>query len=933
MQSFKKEVSVTPRFFSTPIRPITSSPILDLIKRLFHDFPQNMRNTLIHAIVANQCKRAEELQKSETRIVSIISQIPASMTYDAKIAYLNSLMRTYYASPVLTAHPTRVLSNRAIYVCDHLVATAIEWATHHRGSPESLACEKNIRADIEILVQQSLLPSENLTPQKEADFANYIYKNILDAFPEFLKLIVDTFASKHGGSHEKIKSELQASVMLSFQNVWSWVIADLDGNPNKTAQTMERMIPSLQSTMIDLYLKRLLPVRKLSDRLKGAYAYLERCKIGMMVNICFSVAGGNRAKKRFLSILDNEIHTNAVLSSTEKDQLTSLRELVNMAGFWGGLKEFVRQSSKVNSDVFDEFCIILSDFHDNILTLMKGSAGTIRPYHNLSLAEKTYIHNLLSNNPFYFETLKQNASRFSAETKKELKRLQWVLKHRDIFTSYITSDTIDIISLKEVVLLIHFSAHQKDLLHIGDISQSPVNLLPLCETPHDLTNLVTIVTAMLEDANLRALIVERKMLSYVAGPSDLGKVGGVFTLVQLIWAGKDVEDLLEKYKLKYPEMAPVVLSILYGLGGDTKRRVSEAKRQLHSTFQGSDAHSSLGSPGAYGYYLGNVIGGPSENTLRAKELRLLEQEHPAYLKTLQYIIKQAIDGYQTFNEQSSTKELLKKLTVANIGSKLNTSSRSEAKNAKPQDISKSRAIGLVNYYLMTGVLWDTFMGAEALVHLDPNIHAHMPFLFEQSTTIQEIVYKVIYAIAVSDIPRSWKKLNHGIVPSFEQIKEWALTYRNPGLIEKQHHHVLAHIDMSSRLILKAIVKFLPLSQQKHLQHHMMHADASKPSHQVALELLDVLGCIDTKFKQLADEIRFDLLPRHRRLHECIDAYFANHSADNAVNLVLACRGDERLTGGLVAISQMTSRLVSMTPVVQAQESAEAEPIYAIRSKL
>lgn len=933
MQSIKQETTVTPRFFSTPIQPTKISPALELINRIFNEHPKNMHNTLIQVIVANHCQRAEESQKNESRIVKIISQIPADWAYETKITYLKNLLNTHYASPVLTAHPTRVLSNETIYNLDRLVVTAMKWTTQHRFSPEAISLERRIRDAISILLQQSVLPNDNLTPQKEAKFANYIYKNILDAYPEFLKRVIDTFTAKHGGDPQKTKLALEASVMLSFQNVWSWVIADLDGNPNKTAQTMERMIPELQSTIIDLYLKRLHPLHALSPRLKGAYAYLIRCKDSMAANICFNVVGGNETKERFLSLIDKEISTNNELSAPQKDQLTSLRDLVNMAGFWGGLKEFVRQSSKVNSDVFDEFCLILSEYHDDILTLMKDTEGNTRAYHNLDSSEKTHLHGLLRNSAIYFATLKEQSLRFSAETRKELNRLDWVSKHRDIFTSYITSDTVDIITLKEVVILFGFSAYRRDALHIGEISKSPVNLLPLCETPHDLANLVTIITAMLDDADLRSLIIKRKTLSYVAGPSDLGKVGGVFTLVQLIWAGKEVDDLLERYKLKYPEMAPVVLSILYGLGGDTKRRVSEAKRQLHSTFQGSDAHSSLGSPGAYGSFLGNVIAGPSENTLRAQELRLLEKEYPEHLKSLQTLIKQAIDTYQGFSEQTSTKDLLKKLTVADIGSKLNTSSRSEAKNSKPQDISKSRAIGLVNYYLMTGVLWDTFMGAESLIRLEPNIRTHLPLLFERSTTVQEIVYKVIYTIAVSDIPRSWKKLNHGSVPSPRQIKEWAINYTDPLLIEKQLHHVLAHIDVSSQLILKAIVGFLPVSHQEHLQAYMMPNDGSKPSYQVALELLEVLGRIDTKFKQLYHEIRFDLLPRHRRLAECIDIYLANHSPENAVNLVLACRGDERLTAGPVAISGMTSRLVALAPVLQEKESKAVEPVRSIRAKL
>ena len=208
---------------------------------------------------------------------------------------------------------------------------------------------------------------------------------------------------------------------------------------------------------------------------------------------------------------------------------------------------------------------------------------------------------------------------------------------------------------------------------------------------------------------------------------------------------------------------------------------------------------------------------------------------------------------------------------------------------------------------MTGVLWDTFMGAEALVHLDPNIHAHMPFLFEQSTTIQEIVYKVIYAIAVSDIPRAWTFL-HGSVPSVTQRGHWAAEYLDPAIRVKQLHHTLAHIDANAYSILETMVEFLPDALQQQARTYL-HANpfTSKPSHQVAVGLLET-------FKKLAIEIRYDLLPRYKRLARCIDEYRANPTPSTAEHVVLACRGDERITAGPTAIADMRSWLMKLIDI-------------------
>jgi len=896
----------TPRFFSTPTAVTSSSSALQLISTIFNQQPQDMHHELKKVIVLNHCKRAEDFNKKNSRLAHLISNIPANWELQKKIDHVSTLLETYYAKPVITAHPTRVLSNEAVYCIDRIVTTLMTWSSYTRGSPGARALEKTIGADIHHLCQQSLLPSENLTPQQEVEFANYCLRNMLNGYPQFLTRVVTAFTQQHGGDPETVKHQLKSSVKRSFKEIGSWVPADFDGAPRKTAQTMERMVHVSQSAIIDLYLNRLEPLRHIHPKLQGAYDYLERCKQAMAFDISFNVKRGNTAQKRFIDLLDQ-----AILSTTdEHDQikLIELKDLVEMAGFWGGLQEFVRQSSTVNTVVLDHFFQILAKHHAEINARMQQNNGSDRTYRTLNENEQTTLLQLLGLEPKYFATIKQHASQFPDEVIKELDRLNWVLKHQDIFRSYITSDTINIVTLKEVVVLFAFASYLKNTLHIGDINHSPVNLLPLCETPKDLAHLGAIIKGMFDDAHLRELIVSEGQLSFVAGPSDLGKVGGVFTLVQLILACKQAEDILQEYKARHPELEPVKLSILYGLGGDSKRRVSKAQRQLHSTFQGSDAQALAGC-GAYVAYLEDVVGRPSENTLRAQEFRSLEQHYPADFAKLQQVVKIAVDGYQLFAEREDTKALFTALTVSNLGPRMNTSSRSEAKSTAWVDITKSRAIGLVNYQLMTLVLWDTFMSAAPLIHLDPTIRTRLPFLFEQSTVIQEIVYKIIYAIAVSDIPRAWIYL-HGSEPSATERGRWAANYDKPGIQEKQLYHTLAHIDASAYSILEAMVDFLPLDLQLQAKTYFRtNPTSSKPSHQVAIELLETIGSIDNSFKKLALEIRYDLLPRYNRLARCIDKYREDPTPSSAEHVILACRGDERLTAGPTEISDMRSRFM------------------------
>ena len=917
MFSAKALRAILPRYSTSPTLTSKPRPIA-FIESLFNG-ATGPRDSLIQDIVSNHYHAARQNGYKTKQVLPVIKDIPHDLSLPEKIGYVKKLLHDYPASPVLTAHPTRVLSNDVIYIIDNMVSRLMAWNQCKGMSLEKQTLERQLKEDIDYLRQHALLPISNLTPQQEADFANYIYVKILDTYPTFLNRFVETFVAVHGGDAKEVKEQLKPSIQRSFKEIGSWAIADCDGNPNKTAKTMDKTVSREQSHIMDLYLERLKPLKDHSKKLQAAYDYLERCKKAMADDIAFDVNGGINAQKRFIRLLDAEIASNTY-SKEHQEQLTALRDLVDLAGFWGGLKEFVRQSSLVNRNIFENFFQILADHHPEIQKRMQNNGGDIRRYSELSVSEQEGLLRCLQLDSTYFATLKQQSSLFTPETQNELERLNWILKHRDIFTSYITSDTIGMVTLKEVVILFGFAAYTTGSLHIDDVQQSPINLLPLCETPKDLAQLETIIAAMLHDPYLRALIAREGKLSFVAGPSDLGKVGSIFTLVELVMAAKKAKECLTRFKTVYPELHSVELSILWGLGCDSDRRSSTALHQLHSTFQGTDAHV-LSRWGSYESYLHNVIGRPSENTRRAEEFSVLETEYPTEFNALLTLVTQSVKAYQDFSQQPSCKALLKALTVPELGPWMNISSRSEAKGKTQKEITDSRAIGLVNYYLLAGVRWNTFMGAAKLIELYPDIKQHLPLLFAKSTVIQEIVYKIIYAIAVSDIPRAWEKIQRK-EPSFEQIQQWALEYTD----KKELHHTLAYIHLCSYELLNIMVSFFPVDLQLQAALYFEENTSTlhkKPSHQVALELLEYLGRTDDKLRKLAAEIRYDLLPRYKRLATCIDTYLQDKTAHNAENVVLACRGDERITDGPVEISSITR---SPTPSTRKQVIFDEETV-------
>lgn len=902
--------------YSSAVNSLTLMPRLNFIPKLFMDMGMNtseqtMKIQLVSEIVATEISKAHRRHHEPKGVLRLIETIPAHLSSSDKLEWFCKRLQEFPAMPVITAHPTRIFSNEVLYKLYDIVDAAIKLSTQDLLDQESVILKQKIKDNIQAFVQHSMLPKQNLTPQEEAEMALFIYQKMLESFPDFYNEIVEKYVATHGGDTEFVAQRIKASVMMSFQNIFSWVKGDADGNHNVTADTMALAVPMQQIAIMTIYLKKLHNIIKqmkaachedAAFTLQKVHHRMQRCIKAIHAGIWFDVAGSEKEKNRVIKAL------NAVFSEIShlphiQQQLNSLRDLIELAGFSGGMKEYVRQTTKVNGDVLDNLMDILSTYNETIRELLQDDSENTRAYHELDFSEKVALHELLSSNPDYFLTLKQHASRFTNDTVKELKRLLFILKHSDIFPSYICSDTEHKINFNEVLILLRFSAYMYDKLYIGDMRKYPVNMLPLCETPRDSDNYLSILKSMLDDPSIREKIVASGFVSDVAGPSDLGKSGGIFVYILMLLNQMGGEQVLEEYKKIYPELKNVKLRGLKGFGGDMKRRFGSARQQAHSTHQGWGAYDILGAPGAYNWFLHGVVGYPSENTFKVRELLHLKNNYPKAFAALRVIEKQAIDSFQVFIKQPSNGQLLKALTNLAIEKVLNISSRAGAKKATT-DITKIRAIGLVNLYLLTGVNWDIFMSVAGLLDLSDDPYGRLPLLFEHSTAVKDIIYKIYFSIAVSDIPRAWRKLLGGESPSAEQVKLWSDEYHELSESGRLPHHVLAYIDTSALLILQRMVSFLPFTQQARASIYFIENKAStKPSHQMAIEIMDALG---DDFKILADETR-ELLPNFHRLAECLDAHQKNPNPQTEENAALACRGIQ-LAEGPEFISGLISRL-------------------------
>ncbi|PJD93738.1 MAG: hypothetical protein CK426_05760 [Legionella sp.] len=902
----------------------TDTYSLYVINKAFKQFPASCMATRLNlelkeAIVLNHCMEAEKLAKKESRLAAIDASIPKAWSLEKKISHASLLRQYYDPRAVITAHPTEVLSDEGLEILQRLVADVMALKRYQRGSADAIDVEQRIKFGVQNFCQMPLLSSVNLTPEEEILRQNRYYLHMMASWPDFNKKVVAHFADVHQGDKAVVERLLTPANKVLYQPR-SWVVADIDGNQKKSVKTMSIMVSSLQTAIIDFYLRHTQSLLDSVPQLESPLSYLQRCKAAIAAGIYFNAPSSEQAKVRFIHKL-NQLLNSYSPKNSEYQSLTYLRDMVDLLGFCGNLKQYLRQSSTANEMVLDNFAAVLST-EPEIISLLTDEQGVVRPYSLCSLAEKELFHRYLRTDSKYFTLLKNATHLLAAATVRELDMLSFVSQHQENF-SYILSDTKNTLSLREVSVLFSFALYRNNQLFIDQIRYTPVNLIPLCETSADLARLPEIFKDILDDPYLRAMIIKHGEFVYVPGPSDLGKESGEFAHIRLIQAENILENLLEEYKKKDPRLAKVQLRALNGSGNDSQRRISQSFSQLFATFQGADA-SRLTGYGAYAAYVENTAGQPSENTIRAREFNTLAQHYPEANQVLSILVEQAIDSYKAYNEHPAAKALFKHLTIPELGPWLNTSSRGESKAATPKDILKSRAIGLVNYEAMTRIHIRRIMSANGLVDLPSHLHTVFPVLYQQSTVVRELVLKVLCAIATSNMPRAWKKVQ-GDVPSSVQIKQWADEYQNPA-IEKQHHHVLAYLEYRSHLILQTMTLFMSEAEQKYSRYHLENnPPLSKPSHVLAIEVLDIMAVANKEWEPLVQELRTEILPRYQRLEHCLDVYQQCTKPTQLMieNVVLALRGDRRIMAGPDYISEIRAVNQKMVPVFADDHAMEA----------
>lgn len=826
-----------------------------------------------------------------------------------RLSIICQTMRNNPVRPVITSHPTRVKSNEAIFKIHQIVSLALEIDELEGGSSEYMNILRTIWSRCQSLVTGPFLQATKLSPHDEAVYGQFIFTKMIESLPSFRKMLIEALHRELGIDRQIIEHKIDAKFIRSCIDLRSWVKGDADGNTNTTAESMSQTVPTHQIGMLQVYIDKTEDIRKdvesiyadkpntshkLIKILNSSVEYYNRCIKSIQSHIWFEEEGSNnsvRISVEKLTAVKEELlakfpHNSKVSNIIKK--IDDLIDVIELARFTGGMREYVRQTTELNTRVLNNLFDIIRDHAESpAISLFQQKAAKTRTYADLSLEEKINFQELLGQDPSHFQTLQKNKDKFTEETQNELQRLSFITNNKGLFPFYICSNTESKNNFNEVSVLMSFARYLiNNNLHIGEMNSFLVNMIFLVESPKDMQNLGNILDDIFSDRNLRARISQSGFISCVLGPSDLGKEGGVATHISLYFGRLLCQEKLAEYQNKYPELKDVNFLFLNGYGADYKRRIQRSGKQSHATFQGVSAYLELGAPFAFLDYISANAGRKPQSDVRVDEIVSLRENSPELFDLLTKLEKSAVPEFEKFIKQPAVKQLLEALTDLTVEDRLNISSRAASKSQSKKDVTKLRAIGTVNIYIYMLLNFDIFMGVRGWDDLKLEDSSKFNALYRQSGVLQDIVHKVLFSLVISDIDRAWKLLNQGEIPCKKKLDELYANYQTKLPEERTPHDLLAYIHLSAEIILQKLMEFAPPSRHPAINEYLLTDKNSLKSISTrALELMEIIG---DEYLQLAKESRF-ILADAQELAVLIDEYTANKSEDNLEAVVRGIR--------------------------------------------
>lgn len=893
-------------------------------------------------------------QSVESNFLEFIQSTAPDSDPSVRLGIISQRLKKHPVRPVLTSHPTRVISNSAVFKLHEIVTAALEL---DKLTPESQVAKHKRRELTQLcnsLIKGPFLQGQKLTPCQEAEYGHFIYVKMIESFPVIKDLLVGLLQRELGLPREIIENSITPSLIESYMNLRSWIKGDADGNSNTTAQSMSQTVPTHQSGMLQVYIAKTQEIKKLLNLLNvygsaqnysikeelistatSNINYYKRCVRSVKGKIWFEKEGSNDAVltsvAKLVAIRDSVFANfgNTPLTIDINAKINSLIDIIELCGFTGGMQEYVRQTTELNIRVFDNlFTIVLEqvledkqerearkasleagveesesedeeqDRQDDEKLLDIIAHDSSRLYSDLNEGEKIVFQEVVSKNPRYFLMLHEKRDRFSEETQQEFQRLSFIINNKGLFPFYICSNTETKNNFNEVSVLMRFAQFLIDgNLHIGEMNKYVVNMMFLVESPSDMKKLEKILDDIFRDRHLRARIAQSGFMSCVLGPSDLGKEGGVATHITLYQGRLLAQEKLAYYKTIYPELRDVEFLFLNGYGSDYKRRIRRAGKQSHSTFQGVSAYLELGAPWAFADYMSANAGRKPQSELLVEQIQKLREYKPHLYALLKRLEEPAVSDFERFIKQPVVKQFLENRASLEAEGELNKSSRAASKAKAKKDITKLRAIGVVNVYIYMLLNFDIFMGVRTWEGVGCNEDLHE--LYKSSGVIQDIVDKVLYSLAVSDIDRSWLAINNGIIPRAAEVESLHASYLLKNPKDRTMQELLAFIEISARSVLQQMMQFAAPERQFDIREYFANSTTQSKSLQTqTVELMELFG---DDMLEVVKETRL-LQVDSRELGELIDRYTVNNTQEDLEAVVRCLRGTESLFWGPDAIA-------------------------------
>ena len=868
----KSELQIIDEVFSSITIPPNLVTRIRLVKRLF-------------TIEYNKYLDNQKSITENSHLFHLIDSLPAHLSRNEKIDLLNQLFLRYPVMPVITAHPTRAMSNTALFLMHETIELLAKLDAHTYETVQKKVLFEQVRNKLTQLVSQSLLPTENFTPEQEAQATLYVYKRMIKTFPDFYASVVERFVQAHGGDPKDIAARLKGALMEAYRHIYDWNYGDTDGNLKKIAATMKQIITDQQRALLELYISEwgeILALPHASNLEAVAILTSIRNKLAddLQNHQTLSIEECEQKKAALLEDLDQVLTTLSDHSLLYK-KITELRHLIELGGFYGNLIAFVRQTTQMHATVWNNLTEILLKHCPEIQNTMRGPDGKIRQYEELTREEQASLYNIITQNRKYFEVLHQNAAEFNQLTRDELGRMALIRKNPKIFSTYIFSDTQHADNFNMAALLMHFSLfHLEGILDWSKIRSIPINVMPLPETIKDLHNSEAILEDMFENEHMRQRMLESQLLFWLFGPSDTSKTAGIVVYGVLLRKQLLCQTTLNRYAKIYPELKDVIFRWKHGYGPDWSRQNGHPKRLRHTTHQGWGAINELASPLAFPSLLHGMLGMRCASEYNLEEIEDLQKNHPQAYEAWLLIEDYAMDHFQDFSSQESIQDLLADTTVSDIEDKKNASSRKGSKKSrKPHE---ARAIGVVNHHMIANEYWNVYMSIIGLMNLPKELQPYLPILMDRLTVWKDIVYKIFYSIALSNNEHHWRRFT-GSVPSPENRAQWSAEYRFHG--KNERHQTLAYLDTNKEKALEILVRFFPDAQQETACLHLQQHKAKVLPYQLALSTMDVLG---GDLSSLAQDVR-DGAEDFREYNAHVEEYRSNPCPETLEYAVTAGR--------------------------------------------